>query len=410
MEENLKPEVRPQAWIEIDLDAVVENYRQVIAYAEAACRSPRRPPRCMAVVKADGYGLGAEAVARSLARAGCDAFAVTTVEQGLHLRRAGLEGLILVLGPSGEESWPAAQAAGLALSISGSRQLQALEAFEADRQRPPLALHLEIETGMGRTGFTLAELQVALPTLSTLQHAAVEGVYTHFARAAQNDRAYTAAQYARFREAVACLEGAGLKPALQHVCNSAAFLAHPDYHLDMVRIGTLLVGHVPAPRFAGYLRLADPWTAKARVLSLKRVPAGTRVGYQSTYRTRNSTQLAVIGLGYADGFMAGPRLTPQGWIDLAKITVKNLCALLRIPIATGEKITLHGQPVLIAGKVGMELTVLDVRDLECEIGQEVVVPLRRTGAAAHLARFYREQGQWTCRRQAGARREEIEFL
>ncbi|MCL1918804.1 MAG: alanine racemase [Peptococcaceae bacterium] len=376
----------PRAWVEVDMKAVRQNYDQVMVL-----KSPHA--RCMAVVKADGYGLGSEILAKTLAQAGCDAFAVTTVEQGVGLRRRGVDGLILVLGPALSHEWGDAVEHDLTLTVSRGAALEELEKFCAAHGRS-VDIHLEIETGMGRTGFSLQDLREASAVLSELSHVKVAGVYTHFAQAMlKKGRAYTLRQFERFCEGVDFLKGSGISPGICHVCNSAAFLAFPEFHLDMVRIGTLLIGHLPAPHLGEYVKLTDPWSAKARVLQVKRVPSGTYVGYQSLYKTRGETQLAVIGLGYADGFNVEPKMAPQGWVDLAKIIVKNLCALLGISLrGSTEAASVEGRPVRVAGKVGMELTVLDVGLEACTVGQVVTVPLRRTVASARLERVYVEEG------------------
>lgn len=371
-------------WIDIDLDAVAANYREVTSLIRPAAR-------CMAVVKADAYGLGAVEVARTLAAEGCEAFAVTTVEEGLNLRRHGLEGLILVLGPTLPQEWRKAIEGGLQLSLADRQSISRLD--ELCRQEGlKAAVHLKLETGMGRTGMRPEELPEVAELLLKASHLEVAGVYTHFARAAQRDHSYTRGQYEKFRDGVAALERYGIKSQWKHVCNSAAFLDYPEYHHDFVRIGTLLIGHMPGPGFGRQLTLKDPWAAKAKVLYVHRVPKGTYVGYQSIYKTKTETTLAVIGAGYADGFGVVPHFVPQGLWDLLKIFVKNTAALFGVTLGT-EKIKVHGQTVPVAGKIGMQLTVLDLGQLESLPGDEVEIPLRRTLANPRLLRQYWRQGR-----------------
>ncbi len=377
-----------ETWIEVNLDAVVGNYQEVIKHL-------RPESRCMAVVKADAYGLGAIEVARALEGAGCEAFAVTRVEEGLILREHGIEGLILVLGPTMKEEWPQAISAHLQLTLSGLSSISELNTICSDMElehQQNVQVHLKVETGMGRTGFRLSELGELIATLSNAPHLEVAGVYTHFARAAQRDQPYSLRQYERFEKFATGLEEGGICPTWKHVCNSAAFIDHPEWHHDFVRIGTLLIGHYPGQGFHGKLRLEDPWTAKSQIVHLRKVPRGTDVGYQSIYHTKTETQLAVIPVGYADGFGVAPQFVPQGGIDFFKIVVKNFLALFGIYLGQ-ERVELNGRTVRVAGKIGMQLTVLDVGMMECALGEEVKIPLRRTVANPRILRRYRKDGQ-----------------
>ena len=371
-------------WIDIDLDAIISNYQEVSARLQPGCR-------CMAVVKADAYGLGAVPVAQALEKAGCQAFAVTKVEEGLILRRYGVSGIILVLGPSSPEDWPEAIRAGLHLTVADIVGMEGIAeaAYEQDSQA---GIHIKIETGMGRTGFVPADIPNLAAALQRSANVRVMGVYTHFARAAQRDRGYTEHQYALFEAAVAQLKAHRIDGFWQHICNSAAFLDHQEWQQDFVRIGTLLLGHYPAPAFDGSLKLRDPWSAKAKIVYLRKVDKGTFVGYQSIYRTKQDTKLAVISAGYADGFGVEPHLIPQGWWDFVKILVKNMAALLGIYLGR-EKVRIKGRTVPVAGKIGMQLTVIDVGNLECQVGDEVNIPLRRTLAGARIERRYWQSGK-----------------
>lgn len=374
----------PGAWIDIDLDAVLFNYQTVLKFLQSGSR-------CMAVVKADGYGLGAVEVARKLESAGCSAFAVTSVDEGLILRRHGISGLILVLGPSGPEEWAEALQNDLSLTMSSFDYLVELENI-ARELTLHAKIHLKVETGMGRTGFVQADLEQVAKFLAEAGHIEVNGIFTHFARAGQRDLSYTLEQHKKFMAALNRIEELGIHPRWKHVCNSAAFLDHPEWHYDFVRVGTLLIGHLPGQAFSGRLKLKDPWLAKCKVEALYKVPAGTYVGYQSVYRTKTATQLAVIPAGYADGFGVEPRLIPQGWIDLLKIIIKNIALYFGISLGQ-EKVQLRGRTVRIAGKIGMQLTVLDVGKETCALGDEVIIPLRRASANPRLLRRYWADGR-----------------
>ena len=372
-------------WVEVDLDAVKHNYEQVISLLSLDCK-------VMAVVKGDGYGLGAVEMARVLWEAGCEAFAVTTVSEALNLREHGIEGTILVLGPTPPQDWPQALKAQVQLTISQLAWIPSLDKVAAEHNTKA-EIHLKIETGMGRTGFLEAMVPDLVQALKSAENLKVMGAYTHFARAAQQDRTYTIKQNEKYLSFLKQLENSDIHIPLRHVCNSAGFLDYPEYHYNMVRIGTLLGGHFPAISFKGKLNLRDPWKAKARIVHLQQVTKGTPVGYQSIYKSREDTTLAVIAAGYADGFGVEPKFVPQGIVDLLKIIVKNIAALGGIQLGQ-EKILFKGKGITVAGKVGMQLTVLDIGSLDCSLGEEVEIPLRRTLANPRIPRLYKINNEY----------------
>lgn len=377
------------AWIDVDLDAIIHNYEEITAHLQ-------RGSKVMAVVKADAYGLGAVEVARTLAQKGCEAFAVTTVEEGLILRHHGINEMILVMGPVSYENMEEAILEDLHLSISDFSMLTNCDAVTA-RLGKKAHIHLKLETGMGRTGFLEKEWEELATTLAQGEHLEPVGVFTHLARAAQRDNSYTQKQYERFQRGIKILEEGGIQGLKKHICNSAAFLDFSHWHHDFVRIGTLLIGHYPAPAFKGKLNLKDPWTAKARILHVRQVPKGVFVGYQSIYRTKKDTSLGVIPVGYADGFGVQPQLVPQGIWDFIKIVIKNFLALCGVYLGQ-ETVSIRGRQVKVAGKIGMQMTVLDLGDLLVEPGEEVIIPLRRTQANPRILRRY-----WLNKRLIGKR-------
>ncbi|NLO97022.1 MAG: alanine racemase [Peptococcaceae bacterium] len=373
----------PNLWIEIDLDAVKHNYRQIISKLAPGVT-------LMAVVKADAYGLGAVPVAQALEEEGCRAFAVTRVEEALLLREHGIEGEILVLGPSSPEEWPQALAQRINLTVSRLEWIA--EINEVARQLEIKAgIHLKLETGLGRTGFTREMLPALCEALKAAPYLDLRGVYTHLARGAQRDKTYTRKQHEKFVQYINILEENGINIPCRHICNSAGLLDFPEYHYELVRSGTLLCGHFPSPAFSGTIDLKDPWTVKAKIVHLQRVPKGTFVGYQSLYKCKKETTLAVIDVGYADGFGVAPKLVPQGFVDLIKIIIKNIAALFGFQLGR-EKVLFKGKPVKVAGKIGMQLTVIDMGNLECHPGEEVFLPLRRTLANSRIPRLYKKNG------------------
>ncbi|MGE4271787.1 MAG: alanine racemase [Desulfitobacterium sp.] len=378
------------AWIDINLDAIANNYREITQRLSQGAR-------VMAVVKADAYGLGAVPIAQTLQKLGCEAFAVTTVEEGLILRQHEIQGIILVLGPVSSEQMKEALEADLQLTLGDFNMITQCATVAAQLGKEA-QVHLKLETGMGRTGFLEKDWEDLAESIKATDSINPVGIYTHLARAAQRDRSYTQQQYAAFQRGVRIMEQHGFVGLWKHICNSAAFLDYPEWHYDFIRTGTLLVGHFPAIAFAGMLKLQDPWVAKARIISLRQVPKGTFVGYQSIYRTKAETRLAVIPVGYTDGFGVQPHFVPQGFWDFIKIIIKNLLALCGIYVGQ-ETVAWQGHSIRVAGKIGMQLTVLDVGGLPCQVGDEVILPLRRTQANPRILRQYWSEERFITKRE-----------
>ncbi|RNC28905.1 MAG: Alanine racemase 1 [Candidatus Dichloromethanomonas elyunquensis] len=372
-------------WIEVDLDAVKHNYYQVLSLLTPETK-------LMAVVKADAYGLGAVEVARVLQEEGCTSFAVTAVDEALILRSQGITGEVLVLGPTSEEDWKAALGENIQLTVAQVEWLHAIDDIAAAMGKKAV-VHLKLETGMGRTGFTEDKLAALSCVLRETEYIEVAGAYTHLARGAQRDTSYTRGQHEKFMRLLKKFEESGVTIPAKHICNSAAFLDFPEYHYDYVRVGTLLGGHYPSSIFDRKLDLKDPWKVKARITHLQKVPKGTYVGYQSLYKSKTDTMLAVVPAGYAHGFGIEPKLVPQGILDLVKIIIKNTAALFGFQLGR-EKILYKGNPVSIAGKVGMQLTVLDLGTVDCKYGEEIVLPIRRTLANPRITRIYKKNNEF----------------
>lgn len=363
------------AWVEVDTAALAHNLRQV--------RAILRPGvRLLAVVKNDGYGCGAPECARVFLAAGADWLGVATLEEGVELRRAGIDAPVLLLAPLLPGQEEAALAEGITPSVSSRRGAVAL----AKAARGTVAgVHLEVETGLGRSGIPPGELPEVVSLLEGRLR--VEGIYTHFAAAA-SDTAYTALQYRRFREAAETLAAAGVKGALWHVANSAAVLRFPEMQLDMVRVGTLLYGQYPVGRLPRPLKLRNPWRVKARVLHLAELPAGSRVGYGGDHVLRRDTRLALLPVGHAHGLSLAPVTRPRGPADLLVRLGREVLAYLGRPPAA-LRASAGGVTVPLVGRVGMQFSLADVSKAPgLQVGDVVEVPLQRTVASPRLPRLY----------------------
>ena len=307
---------------QIDTHALRHNLAAVRARAPGA--------RVMAVIKANAYGHGLVAVARALQ--GADSFAVARVDEGLALRAAGITAPVVLLeGVFERDQLEAAAQAGFELVVHVDEQVELLRHAPAGAD---FVVWLKLDTGMNRLGFTDAGFAAAHARLATLP--AVRRpvrLMTHFANADSGDEASTTAQFARFHASTAGLSGE------RSLANSAAVLTLPAAQGDWVRPGLLLYGVSPlAASLGADLGLQPVMTLQSRIIALKQLAVGERVGYGGAWTSTRPTRLAIAAVGYGDGY---PRGLPSG-----------------TPVLVG------GQPAPLAGRVSMDMLGIDVTDLE----------------------------------------------
>ena len=312
------------AWAEVDLSALVHNLH--------ALKNHGSSHRVIAVVKADAYGHGAVEVARTLSGEGADMFAVATVSEGAALREAGIQAPVLLLGAFVSSDIEDIIACDLTPSISSP-------AFAEDLSRAAVAMgrhvavHVKVDTGMGRLGIAYAAAVPAIEQMSVLPGLDLEGIYTHFP-SCDDDREFTLRQVADFSRLVSVLDGLGITFKYHHAASSAACTDIPEALLDTLRPGLSLYGLRPGCKCGRHARLKPAMEFCARVVHVERRYAGTTVGYGRTYRLAADAPVAVVSAGYADGY--DRRLSGKGVV------------------------TIHGKECPVLGRVSMDMISVDV--------------------------------------------------
>jgi len=334
-------------WAEIDLDAVAHNARELK-------RQAGERAELIAVVKANAYGHGAVAVARAALEAAASRLAVVRTLEGVQLRRAGIEAPILLMGytlPAEAETivrWR------LTPTVNTWEQAQALSAAAMARGLR-LPVHIKADTGMGRFGLLPEEVVDFAQALVQLPGLQLEGFYTHFSVADVADKSYTRRQFSIYRQLLARLEEASISIPLRHVCNSAATLDLPEMTLDGVRCGIALYGLRPSEEVEPAIPLRPVMSLKSRVARVRTLPAGSSISYGRTYTTTRPTRVALVPVGYGDGYH---RL------------LSNRGAVL-----------IRGQRVPIVGRVCMDQFVVDVSKVPETQQDDEVVLIGRQGEA-----------------------------
>jgi len=341
-------------WIEIDLSAIANNIRRIQAIVGPEVR-------ILASLKADAYGHGAIKVARTVLHNGASMVGVATVSEATPLREAGILAPILVFGYV--PLWQMREAVQLGLTIT----LYSVESAQA-LSRAVLALgqtvnvHVKVDTGMGRLGVRAEQVEevVALVReIHALPGLQLEGIFTHFAMADTVDLTHAHMQLNRFLRVLQALEEQGMRPPLVHADNSAALLSLPETRFDMVRPGIALYGLDPSDDVRLPEGFRPALSFKTQVAQVKIIPAGEGISYGCTYVTEEPTRIAVLPVGYADGFRRGP----SNW----------------------GTVLLHGQEAPIVGRVCMDQCMVNVSHLpQTRVGDEVLL-IGRQGAATLTA-------------------------
>lgn len=329
-------------WTEISLDAVKHNTEQFKKYIGKSVK-------LMAVVKADGYGHGAVPVANAALQAGADYLAVAILDEAIQLREAGITEPILVLGYTPVRSIRQAVIAGVNLTVFAEDVLDEV-ILQSNHLQKTVSIHLKIDTGMTRIGVQTGEeaLFLAKKAIDS-EYVFLEGIFTHFANADSEDPSYTHLQYEKFRSAISGLENHQIFIPLKHCCNSAGTMNYPEMHLDMVRVGIGLYGLYPDTSLKVHsISLKQVMTLKTKIAALKMVPKSQPISYGCTYTSSSDRLIASLPIGYGDG--------------------------LSRHLSNCGQFLLHGQKVLVAGRVCMDQTMLDVtRAPSCKQGDEVII-------------------------------------
>ena len=337
----MRPE-RP-TWVEIDLSAIAHNTRKIQSLVGPNVR-------ILASLKADAYGHGALKVARTVLLNGVSMLGVATVSEAAPLREAGIHAPILVFGYVPHWQMREAVHLGLTITLYSIESAQALSrASQALRQS--VRVHVKVDTGMGRLGIRAEHIAEVLKLIHRIIHLPgleLEGIFTHFAMADTRDQTHARMQLTRFQGVLQVIEEEHIRPPLVHAANSAAILSLPESHFDMVRPGIALYGLDPSPEVRLPAGFRPALSFKTQVAQVKVIPEGESISYGCGYTTDRPTCVAILPVGYADGFRRGP----TNW----------------------GSVLVHGQEAPLLGRVCMDQCIIDVSHIpQVRVGDEVVL-------------------------------------
>ncbi len=329
--------IRP-AWAEIDLGAIKRNIRSL--------KGRLKPKtRFMAVVKANAYGHGDVQVSKAALEAGADRLGVALIEEAVKLREASISAPIHVLSDIPAHGAEEAVQNDLILTVSLMETAMATS-VAASLLGKRAKVHIKVDTGMNRIGIRPAEAKDFIERVAEMDGIEVEGVFTHFATAGEDDE-FMLRQLHKFEDLLEELEAAGISISIKHAANSAAAILNPASHLDMVRCGISIYGLHPTESTKGVIDLAPALSLKAKISSGRTIKAGEGVSYGLTFKAKQKTGIATVPLGYADGYSRN---------------LSNLGSVL-----------ISGERFFIVGNVCMDQFMVDMDGRDFKVGDEVVL-------------------------------------
>ncbi|PRS03010.1 alanine racemase [Bacillus atrophaeus] len=376
-----------EVWIEVNLDAIQKNLRAIRYHI------PKKS-KIMAVVKANAYGHGSVEVARHALEHGASELAVASVEEGIVLRKAGITAPILVLGFTALSCVKKSAVWNITLSafqVSWIKKASRILEKEAGSER--LAIHIIVDTGMGRLGVrTEEDLLAVVKAVRSSKYLSWEGIFTHFSTADEEDTTLTKLQHDKFISFLRFLKNQDIELPTVHMNNTAAAIAFPEFSADMIRLGIGLYGLYPSAyiKQLNLVKLTPALSLKARIAYVKTMVTEPRtISYGATYIAEPDEVIATLPIGYADGYSRA--LSNRGFVlhRGRRVPVVGRVTMDMIMVSLGESEGKQGEEVVIYGhQKGAEITVDEVAEMLNTINYEVVSTLSR-----RIPRFYIRDGE-----------------
>jgi alanine racemase len=320
-----------------------------------------------AVLKGNGYGIGLVPLARLLAEHDIHHFCVAEVREAEQLRENGFAEDAILMLRSTSDPGEINQLLDMHVLLTVGSYETAVAINGVAAQRSDIAeVHLKLDTGMGRYGFLPTETEKLISIYQYMKNIAVSGIYTHFSCASSSVKE-TRRQYELFRSVIAQLQSAGYETGMLHCCNSSAFLRFPEMCCDGVRLGSALLGRLS---FRNSFPLKKIGYAEATVEEIRWLPKGHTVGYGAAWRAKNTTRVAVVGIGWYNGFGAERQNDVYRFRDCLHGILGNLRDML---LRKSILVNVNGHKCRVLGHISMVHTMVDVTDIGCAVGDKVIL-------------------------------------
>lgn len=359
-------ELLGSTWIEINLDSVKQNIKNIKNCID-------KQAQIMGVVKGNAYGHDSVEVSKTLIEQGVEQLAVARIEEAIVLRKNSINVPILVLSVSLKEQLSLYLDYNVMPTISNIETAKKFDEI-ASRYRKKLKVHLKIETGMGRLGIMPEVAFCSLKKIKAMDNIDVQGIYTHFSTADEDNKEYTNDQFKIFRNVMDQIKRNNINIPFFHVANSGTILDLPNMWLDIIRPGCIIYGLYPSNEVSKTIQLYPALSFKSRIAFIKKLEPNKYIGYGRTYKTKRSTLIATLPVGYADGYSR--LLSNRGKVLLSGFeapVIGRVCMdQMMIDITDVPKANIGDEVVLWGKQMGKTIAVEDIAELLNTIVDEVV--------------------------------------
>lgn len=346
------------------------NIEKIKEYAEKNLPDDNgKKVKIIAVVKANGYGLGIVEYSKFLIDNGIDFLAVSTIEEALKIRQAGItekEAKVLMLSSTAiKEDIQTLVENDIIVTIGSKESAEIIENIGQELHKK-IKAHIKIDTGFGRYGFIYCNRDEIVKVLKPLKNVKIEGTFTHFSNA-YYDNDYTKIQFDRFINCIETLKMNEIETGMLHVCNTSAFIKFPNMHLNAVRIGSAFTGRISFNNSMGLKKIGY---LKSNISEIKELPKNFNIGYSNAYKTKRNTKVAIVPIGYMDGVNIQTGRDMFRPVDKIRYIVRDIKDAFK---KQQIFVTINGKKYPVLGRIGTYHVTVDITGKDVNIGDEVIL-------------------------------------
>lgn len=338
--------------------------------------------KLIGVVKGNGYGLGLIEYSEFLIDNGIGTLAVATLEEAIELRKSGIkEDILMMSSTSIKEDLKELIKNDIIITIGSKESADAVLEIEKETNKR-IRAHIKIDTGFGRYGFIYSDIKTIVESIKSLSNVKIEGIYSHFSLAYYKNDKWTIKQFNRFMNVVEALRLNDIEIETYHICNSPAFLNYPNMHLNGARIGSAFLGRVAAENDVGLKKIGQ---LKTDIKEIKTVPKGYNIGYLNSYKTKKETRIAIIQVGYMDGYNITMSADMFRFVDKLRglsHSIKNFLHKKNL------KVTINDKKYNVIGKVGMYHLAIDITGSNIKVSDFVYLDINPLHVDGKIRREY----------------------
>lgn len=338
--------------------------------------------KLIGVVKGNGYGLGLIEYSKFLIDNGIGTLAVATLEEAIELRESGIkEDILMMSSTSIKEDLKKLIENDIIITIGSKDSANAVLEIEKETNKR-IRAHIKIDTGFGRYGFIYNDIKTIVETIKSLSNLEIEGIYSHFSLAYYKNDKWTIKQFNRFMDVIEALKLNDIEIETYHICNSPAFLNYPNMHLNGARIGSAFLGRVDSENKVGLKKIGQ---LKTNITEIKTVPKGYNIGYLNSYKTKRKTKIAIVQVGYMDGYNITMNTDMFRFVDKLRGLSHSIKNFLN---KKSLKVTINDKKYNVIGKVGMYHLAIDITESNIKVSDFVYLDVNPLHVDGKIRREY----------------------